>query len=61
MRDHHEASEISPVPAPGPDAVPAELFRGIHAMPPAGQQARDVAAVGIAPPNSGRGDNGDHA
>ncbi|MFF5501129.1 VOC family protein [Streptomyces roseolus] len=40
MSDHHadgvgyyDAFEISPVPAPGPDAVPPEPFRGIYGMP----------------------------
>ncbi|OLT11246.1 glycosyltransferase [Actinomadura sp. CNU-125] len=31
--DHYDAFEISPVPAPGPDAVPPEPFRGIYGMP----------------------------
>ncbi|MFV2143321.1 MULTISPECIES: VOC family protein [Isoptericola] len=29
----YHAFEISPVPAPGPDAVPPEPFRGIYGMP----------------------------
>ncbi|MFF5786220.1 VOC family protein [Streptomyces sp. NPDC012693] len=33
MSDHHDAFETSPVPAPGPDAVPPEPFRGIYGMP----------------------------
>jgi catechol 2,3-dioxygenase-like lactoylglutathione lyase family enzyme len=33
MSDHFNAFEMSPVPAPGPDAVPPELFRGIYGMP----------------------------
>ncbi|MEW9531885.1 VOC family protein [Microbispora sp. NPDC049125] len=33
MSDHYDAFEISPVPAPGPDAVPPEPFRGIYGMP----------------------------
>ncbi|CAL9310005.1 VOC family protein [Streptomyces olindensis] len=33
MSDHYNAFEISPVPAPGPDAVPPEPFRGIYGMP----------------------------
>ncbi|MFD7088397.1 VOC family protein [Streptomyces sp. NPDC056730] len=33
MSDHYNAFEISPVPAPGPDAVVPELFRGIYGMP----------------------------
>lgn len=28
-----DAFEVSPVPAPGPDAEPPELFRGIYGMP----------------------------
>ncbi|MFI1309023.1 VOC family protein [Streptomyces albidoflavus] len=30
---YYNAFEISPVPAPGPDAVPPEPFRGIYGMP----------------------------
>ncbi|MFD6244097.1 VOC family protein [Streptomyces roseolus] len=30
---HYDAFEVSPVPAPGPDAVPPEPFRGIYGMP----------------------------
>ncbi|MFC8292247.1 VOC family protein [Streptomyces sp. NPDC057242] len=33
MSDHYNAFETSPVPAPGPDAVPPEPFRGIYGMP----------------------------
>ncbi|MCK2214785.1 VOC family protein [Actinomadura sp. ATCC 31491] len=33
MADHYEAFEISPVPAPGPDVAPPEVFRGIYGMP----------------------------
>ncbi|MHA7985157.1 VOC family protein [Rathayibacter sp. CAU 1779] len=33
MSDYYNASEMSPVPAPGPDAVAPELFRGIYGMP----------------------------
>ncbi|MFH8927644.1 VOC family protein [Streptomyces pristinaespiralis] len=33
MSDYYNAFEMSPVPAPGPDAVPPELFRGIYGMP----------------------------
>jgi catechol 2,3-dioxygenase-like lactoylglutathione lyase family enzyme len=33
MSDHFNAFEISPVPDPGPDAVPPELYRGIYGMP----------------------------
>jgi len=33
MSDYYEAFEISPVPAPGPDAVPPEPYRGIYGMP----------------------------
>jgi catechol 2,3-dioxygenase-like lactoylglutathione lyase family enzyme len=33
MSDYHDAFDISPVPAPGPDAVPPEPFRGIYGMP----------------------------
>ncbi|MFC5182298.1 VOC family protein [Actinomadura harenae] len=33
MSDHYNAFEISPVPPPGPDAVPPEPFRGIYGMP----------------------------
>jgi len=30
MSDFYNAFETSPVPAPGPDAVPPDLFRGIY-------------------------------
>lgn len=33
MSEFFEAFEISPVPAPGPDAVAPELYRGIYGMP----------------------------
>lgn len=33
MSDHYNAFETSPVPTPGPDAVPPEPFRGIYGMP----------------------------
>ncbi|WP_197320996.1 VOC family protein [Saccharomonospora sp. NB11] len=33
MSDYYNAFEISPVPAPGPDAVAPELYRGIYGMP----------------------------
>ncbi|MGW1145719.1 VOC family protein [Streptomyces sp. NPDC002454] len=33
MSDHYPAFEMSPVPTPGPDAVPPEPFRGIYGMP----------------------------
>ncbi|MCL6731318.1 VOC family protein [Streptomyces neyagawaensis] len=33
MSDYYDAFEMSPVPAPGPDAVPPEPFRGIYGMP----------------------------
>jgi hypothetical protein len=33
MSEHYNAFEISPVPPPGPDAVPPEPFRGIYGMP----------------------------
>lgn len=33
MSDYYNAFEASPVPAPGPDAVPPEPFRGIYGMP----------------------------
>ncbi|MFC8827190.1 VOC family protein [Streptomyces sp. NPDC057137] len=33
MSDYYNAFETSPVPAPGPDAVPPEPFRGIYGMP----------------------------
>ncbi|MEU0056570.1 VOC family protein [Streptomyces sp. NPDC006334] len=33
MSDYYDAFEMSPVPAPGPDAVAPELFRGIYGMP----------------------------
>jgi catechol 2,3-dioxygenase-like lactoylglutathione lyase family enzyme len=31
--DAFDAFEISPVPAPGPDAVPPEPYRGVYGMP----------------------------
>lgn len=33
VSDHYNAFEMSPVPAPGPDAVAPEPFRGIYGMP----------------------------
>ncbi len=33
MSDYYDAFEMSPVPAPGADAVPPEPFRGIYGMP----------------------------
>ncbi|MEU9862854.1 VOC family protein [Streptomyces sp. NPDC047971] len=33
MSDHYNAFEMSPVPAPGPDATPPEPFHGIYGMP----------------------------
>lgn len=33
MSDYFNAFEMSPVPAPGPDAVAPEPFRGIYGMP----------------------------
>ncbi|MBU7598398.1 VOC family protein [Streptomyces sp. P38-E01] len=33
MSDYYNAFEVSPVPAPGPDAVPPEPYRGIYGMP----------------------------
>ncbi|GAB3418988.1 VOC family protein [Flindersiella endophytica] len=33
MSDYYDAFEMSPVPPPGPDAVPPELFLGIYGMP----------------------------
>jgi catechol 2,3-dioxygenase-like lactoylglutathione lyase family enzyme len=33
MSDYYDAFELSPVPDPGPDAVPPEPFRGIYGMP----------------------------
>ncbi|MFC6885837.1 VOC family protein [Actinomadura yumaensis] len=33
MTDYYEAFEISPVPPPGPDATPPEIYRGIYGMP----------------------------
>ncbi|MFF3030863.1 VOC family protein [Streptomyces rubiginosohelvolus] len=33
MSDYYNAFEMSPVPTPGPDAVPPEAFRGIYGMP----------------------------
>ncbi|MET9589914.1 VOC family protein [Streptomyces sp. NPDC006516] len=33
MSDYYNAFEISPVPTPGPDAVPPEPFHGIYGMP----------------------------
>ncbi|KOX17422.1 glycosyltransferase [Saccharothrix sp. NRRL B-16348] len=33
MSNYYNAFEMSPVPTPGPDAVPPEPFRGIYGMP----------------------------
>ncbi|MCX4389263.1 VOC family protein [Micromonospora peucetia] len=33
MSDYYDAFEMSPVPAPGPDAVAPEPYRGIYGMP----------------------------
>lgn len=33
MTDYYEAFEVSPVPLPGPDATPPEIYRGIYGMP----------------------------
>lgn len=33
MTDYYDAFEISPVPPPGPDATPPEIYRGIYGMP----------------------------
>lgn len=33
MSDYYDAFELSPVPPPGPDAVPPEPYRGIYGMP----------------------------
>ncbi|WP_335937444.1 VOC family protein [Streptomyces sp. PTD5-9] len=33
MSDYYNAFEMSPVPAPGPEAVPPEPFHGIYGMP----------------------------
>lgn len=33
MNEYYNAFDISPVPDPGPDAVPPEPFRGIYGMP----------------------------
>ncbi|MEU8102269.1 VOC family protein [Nonomuraea muscovyensis] len=33
MTDYYEAFDISPVPPPGPDATPPEIYRGIYGMP----------------------------
>ncbi|MFG2869703.1 VOC family protein [Streptomyces sp. NPDC048338] len=33
MSDYYDAFEMSPVPTPGPDAVPPEPFAGIYGMP----------------------------
>lgn len=47
MSDYYNAFEVSPVPAPGPDAVAPEPFRGIYGMPafvtiPSGDLAASV-------------------
>jgi hypothetical protein len=33
MTDYYDAFEISPVPPPGPDTQPPEIYRGIYGMP----------------------------
>ncbi|MFD0686108.1 VOC family protein [Actinomadura fibrosa] len=33
MTDYYDAFEISPVPPPGPDVTPPEIYRGIYGMP----------------------------
>ncbi len=33
MTDYYDAFDISPVPPPGPDARPPEIYRGIYGMP----------------------------
>jgi hypothetical protein len=33
MADYYDASEISPVPAPGPEVKPPQVYRGIYGMP----------------------------
>jgi hypothetical protein len=33
MADYYDAFDISPVPPPGPDAKPPEIYRGIYGMP----------------------------
>lgn len=33
MTDYYEAFDLSPVPPPGPDATPPEIYRGIYGMP----------------------------
>jgi hypothetical protein len=33
MNEYYNAFDFSPVPDPGPDAVPPEPFRGIYGMP----------------------------
>jgi hypothetical protein len=33
MADYYDAFDISPVPAPAPDAKPPEVYRGIYGMP----------------------------
>ncbi len=33
MSENFNASEISPVPPPGPDATPPDVYRGIYGMP----------------------------
>jgi hypothetical protein len=45
MSEYYNAVEMSPVPVPGPDAVPPEPFRGIYGMPAfATIPASDLAA-----------------
>lgn len=33
MSTYYNAFDISPVPAPGPDTQPPEVYRGIYGMP----------------------------
>ncbi|WP_055478534.1 VOC family protein [Sphaerimonospora mesophila] len=33
MTDYYQAFDMSPVPPPGPDVTPPEIFRGIYGMP----------------------------
>jgi hypothetical protein len=43
---YRNAFEMSPVPAPGPDAVPPEPFRGSYGMPALGDALDAVVAPG---------------
>lgn len=50
MSDFFNAFEMSPVPAPGPDAVAPEPFRGIYGMPAfVTVSTRDLAGSADAP------------